>query len=746
MAHGKHAREWSKALAAATPQTKELVTAVQLERQNSVARLVGGGDPTALAQARARFNAISSTLDQASPGFDKIGHSEVTGDIGGIQTAKSQLLSMRARVDAGTVPIAEAFDYFGHYLDAISVGSEIVESDAPTPQVASAVATALSIVSASEQLSRSTALGLALVHNETLTPALAIEFSRLVGGYRTTIEAQAGQSPAVKAITTSPGWTRLIMMENTLLARALDPITSAPAKSGTTPTQAPITFTAQDWSDTTAEANNALLTLWNSDMIRAQDLATQAADNSSREALIVGGALLIAAVAAFVVSLLLANRLIARLRRLRNETLALANERLPRIMQRLRAGETVDVSAESTPLAFGSDEIGQVADAFNHAQTEAVGAAVTEAGTREGVRKVFLNIAHRSQTVVHRQLELLDEAESTQEDPTLLDIFFRLDHLATRERRNAENLIILAGGEPGRGWRNPVQLLEIVRSSVSEAVDFSRVKIVRAPDLMIAGSSVADLVHLLAELIDNAANFSPPQSQVEIRANVVGKGVAVEIVDQGVGMGQEQFARLNALLVDPPDFGVGTLSEDSRLGMFVVAQLARRNEVVVRLAESDYGGVRAIILIPSKLIVADAFSTSGGFPSTGSWRVGEGRGTAAVPELSGQLAQPVPTGSWSGDTGNGFDAPAQLPPYSGPADNGRAEPGSRARPSLPRRRRQASLAPELANDGAQYPPDTSAPPARTAEQARDMLSAIEIGTLQGRRADPGAPGSGTPTF
>lgn len=739
---GRHARDWSKALAAATPQTRELVTAVQLERQYSVVRLAsGGGDPGPLTQARARFDAISSALDQTSPEFSKIGHSEVTGNIGGIQTAKSRLLSVRAQVDAGTLPIADAYNYFGHFLDAISVGSEIVEADAPTPQVASAVATALTIVSASEMLSRSAALGAVLTHNETLSPALAIEFSRLVGGYRTSIESQAAQSAEIKAVTTSQDWLRLVMMENTLLARALDPITAAPSKSGATPTPAPMAFSAQDWADTTAQADNALLTLWDGQMLRAHNLAADTADAKARDALLVGGLLLAAAVAAFVVSLLLANRVIARLGRLRNETLALANERLPRIMQRLRAGEAVDVSAESAPLAFGSDEIGQVADAFNHAQTEAVSAAVTEAGTREGVRKVFLNIAHRSQTVVHRQLELLDEAESTQEDPTLLDIFFRLDHLATRERRNAENLIILAGGEPGRGWRNPVQLLEVVRSSVSEAVDFSRVKIVRAPDLMVAGSSVADLVHLLAELIDNAANFSPPQSQVEVRAGIVGKGVAVEIVDQGVGMGEEQLARLNAVLADPPDFGVGTLSEDSRLGMFVVAQLARRNDVAVRLAESDYGGVRAIVVIPSKLVVADAF------PSTGAWRAADARGSAAVPELSGQVAQPLPAAARAGDTGIGFDAPGQLPPYGGSGDNGLAESGARPRPSLPRRRRQASLAPELANDGAQpQPQEQSAPPVRTAEQARDMLSAIEIGTMQGRRADPGAPGSGSPTF
>ncbi len=726
---GMHARNWSKALAAATPQSRELVTAVQLERQYSIARLAdGGGDPGPLMQARVRFDAISAALDQTTPEFDKIGHSEVTGDIGGIQTAKARLASIRAQVDARTLPIADVYNYYSHFLDAISVGSEIVETDAPTPRVASEVAAALSIVSASEMLSRSAALGSVLAHGETLPPQLAIEYSRLVGGYRTSIEAQAGRSPEVKTVTTSPAWLQLIMMENTLLARALDPITAAPSEYDDTPTPAPMSFTPDDWSATTGQVDNALLTLWDGQMVRAHNLAAQAADRNAHNALVIGGVLLAAAVAAFGVSLLLANRVIGRLHRLRNETLALASEQLPRIMQRLRAGEKVDVSAESTPLAFGTDEIGQVADAFNRAQIVAVTAAVTEADTREGVRTVFLNIAHRSQIVVHRQLEILDEAESSQEDPALLDIFFDLDHLATRERRNAENLIILAGGEPGRGWRNPVQLLEIIRSSVSETVDFRRVKIVRAPDLMIAGSAVADLVHLLAELIDNAAYFSPSQSQVEVRANVVGKGVAVEIADQGMGMAGEQYARLNAVLADPPDFGVGTLSEDSRLGMFVVAQLARRNDVAVRLTESDFGGVRAIVVVPSKFIVAEAST------STGTWRaVSDPSG-----ELPGRVAQQVSAGSWSPDSGDGFAAPAPVPPHPGFAGNGHAEPGVRPRPALPRRRRQASLAPELTNE-ARRAPDLPGASDRTPEQARDIFSAIETGTMQGRQADPGAP-------
>ncbi|MFD7846517.1 sensor histidine kinase [Nocardia sp. NPDC059764] len=264
--------------------------------------------------------------------------------------------------------------------------------------------------------------------------------------------------------------------------------------------------------------------------------------------------------------------------------------------------EHLEIEAAAPVLYFGDDEIGQVARAFGHAHAAAVGAALTEARTREGVKSVFLDIAHRSQVVVHRQLEVLDAAQARQEDPALLDIYFRLDHLATRERRNAQNLIILAGGRPGRQWRNPVPLLELARSAAGETADYQRVRIGRLPAVFLVGAAVADVVHLLAELVDNAASFSPPQSWVEITGTAVARGVVVEISDQGMGMPAEDLDRRNELLSAAPDFAVTRLSEDSRLGLFVVSRLAARHGISVRLSDSDHGGVRAIVLLPTVLI------------------------------------------------------------------------------------------------------------------------------------------------
>jgi signal transduction histidine kinase len=719
VAQGRHARNWAAELQAATPVTREFVSAAQVERQLTLEQLAGAGpNQKDLLQARLRLDAVVRDLGSTSKTMESAGHKEITGNVPGFQMLTGQLASVRTQVDAGTLSVPDAYTFYAHLLDAISVGTHIVEADAPTPEVATELAKTVQIISASEMVSRSVALATVLANDAVLPPELAIEYSRLVGGYRTGIEtlaAEAGnpRATAARVVTTNPAWQRLAVMENTFLTRALDPLTAVASKPGTTPPQGPLPFTVAEWQDVSAQVNSALLDLWDGQAVHAHSLAAQAADRSARDAAAVGGVLLVAAIAAFMVSLLLANRIIGRLRRLRDGTLALADERLPEIMRQLRDRQQVDVDAESAALDFGTDEIGQVAEAFNHAHTAAVAAAVTEARTREGVRAVFLNIAHRSQVVVRQQLEILDEAESRQEDPDLLDVFFRLDHLATRERRNAENLIILAGGEPGRHWRKPVQLIDVIRSSVSEAVEFSRVKIARQPDMAVTGDTVADLVHLLAELIDNAATFSPPQSQVEVRGSIVGKGLAVEIIDQGTGMPAAESARINETFCNPPDFGVLTLSEDSRLGVFVVAQLAGRHDISVRLAESDYGGVRAIVLVPSKLLVDNASDDVPVVPPQSE--------PEPAPEPAIVRSAPEPQGS-----------PISFEP-SGSDHSG----GSSIRPPLPRRRRQASLAPELAKH-REAPPAPSVA-TRTAEQARAVLSAIANGTRQGRQARPDSP-------
>ena len=293
--------------------------------------------------------------------------------------------------------------------------------------------------------------------------------------------------------------------------------------------------------------------------------------------------------------------LIKRLAGLRQAALEMSIDRLPRVVARLRRGEEVVVAHEAPPLPYGADEIGQVGHAFNELQRTAVNSAVDEATVRRGLNEVFLNIARRSQTLLHRQLSILDRMERRADDPTELEDLFRIDHLATRMRRHAEDLVILAGAAPGRGWRNPVPIVDVLRGAVSEVEDYARISIRPMPEVAVVGRAVGDLIHLLAELLENATSFSPPHTRVNVGGELVSHGFAIEIEDRGLGMPAEAIAEVNLRLADPPEFDP---ANSAQLGLFVVARLAARHGIRVQLRGSPYGGVTAVALVPQELMVA----------------------------------------------------------------------------------------------------------------------------------------------
>jgi signal transduction histidine kinase len=310
---------------------------------------------------------------------------------------------------------------------------------------------------------------------------------------------------------------------------------------------------------------------------------------------------LIALVVAIVVSVKVGRSIVGRLRRLRAEALEMAGERLPTVVRRLQRGEMVDVEVETPPLEYGRDEIGQLGQAFNDVQRTAVQSAVEEASVRRGLNEVFLNIARRSQTLLHRQLALLDKMERRETEPQELEDLYRVDHLATRMRRHAEDLVILAGAAPGRGWRNPVPFIDVIRGAISEVEDYKRIDIRSLESSALLGRAVGDVIHLLAELLENAASYSPPHTRVQVTGQVLPNGYAMEIEDRGLGMAHEAIDEANRRLVEPPDFDP---ADSARLGLFVVAQLAGRHGIRVSLRQSAFGGVTAIVLVPGELVVA----------------------------------------------------------------------------------------------------------------------------------------------
>ncbi|MEV7599528.1 nitrate- and nitrite sensing domain-containing protein [Kitasatospora sp. NPDC089797] len=308
---------------------------------------------------------------------------------------------------------------------------------------------------------------------------------------------------------------------------------------------------------------------------------------------------LLGVVASLVVSVQIGRGLVTELTGLRNSALDLAGRKLPSTMRKLRAGEEVDIETEAPRPTGRDDEIGQVHRALGSVQRAAVTAAVERAEVLSGVSGVFVNLARRSQVLVHRQLTLLDAMERRTEDPSELADLFRLDHLTTRMRRHAEGLIILSGAAPGRAWRRPVPLVDVVRAAVSEVEEYARVEVHPLPRVAVVGHAVADLTHLVAELVENATGFSPPHTRVHIRGEQVGNGYAVEIEDRGLGMGPTALAAANRRIaaVEQTD-----LFDSDRLGLFVVSRLARRHDVRVSLVTSAYGGTTAVVLLPTGLL------------------------------------------------------------------------------------------------------------------------------------------------
>ncbi|MGK5676678.1 nitrate- and nitrite sensing domain-containing protein [Micromonospora sp. URMC 106] len=440
---------------------------------------------------------------------------------------------------------------------------------------------------------------------------------------------------------------------------------------------------------------------------------------------------LLAVVASIIISVTTARALLRQLERLREAAFRLANERLPGVVERLGHGEEVDVAKEAPPLEFGDDEIGQVGKAFNAVQETAIRTAVEQAELRRNVREVFLSLARRTQALVHRQLTLLDAMERREHDAEELEDLFRVDHLATRMRRNAENLIVLSGSTPGRAWRRNVPMVDVVRGAVAEVEDYTRVNVLPLGPVSLTGRAVGDVIHLLAELIENGLSFSPPHTTVEVRGQMVANGFAIEIEDRGLGMSEEDLAAANHRIVDQSELN---LANASRLGLYVVSRLTERHGVRVQLRESAYGGTTAVVLIPADLVTADDAdpSTSGGFPA------GAPSSPAPGATAPGPAERPVPAPV-------ALAEPQAAPrPQSAPdaADalptrtRGRGLPTTApAEERLPTRTRGASAQPAL--DGPTFPTGL---PVAAGRPAADAATPAEAGT--GPAAAQAAPADG----
>ncbi|WP_055590374.1 sensor histidine kinase [Streptacidiphilus griseoplanus] len=296
-----------------------------------------------------------------------------------------------------------------------------------------------------------------------------------------------------------------------------------------------------------------------------------------------------------------ARSMIIGMRTLRAAALDIAGHRLPDLVDRLSKTdpERVDTQVKPIPL-HGRDEIGEVARAFDEVHQQAVRLASEQALLRGNVNAIFTNLSRRSQGLIQRQLSLITDLENNEADPDQLENLFKLDHLATRMRRNGENLLVLAGEEPGRRWNQPVPLVDVLRAAASEVEQYERIELSGIPEADVVGPAVTDLVHLLAELLENATTFSSPQTRVHVTATRLPDArVLVEIHDKGIGLTGDDFAEINDKLANPPTVDA-TISR--RMGLFVVGRLAERHEIRVQLRPSgESAGTTSLVMLPAHL-------------------------------------------------------------------------------------------------------------------------------------------------
>ncbi len=759
-----------------------LIVSLQEERRLSLRRLASYGTfQSELMTQRDRTDGLTEEVTANLAELGDIGPATVRRDVEEFTQLMRDLPDLRSRVYAGTVSIAETFAFYNDIIDQFIEGTKGLALFAPDAESSYLQLIVPPLLTAADLMQRADALAAANLVGGGATTSDFRPYQGLVSAYHLELDATIPLADApvrdqFAALVGTTAWQRQSQVENALV------------RGGTT-----LPISEDLWRGAARDVGNGLMGVLTTQSRHANAVALEKVNSTLTQAIIAAVVVLTLAGTAITVALRLSSRLIGRLIRLRRETLDLAENRLPELVERVRSGADVRVDDEISLRGYGADEVGEVADAFNKAQLTAVAAAVQEAKTMEGTKTVFLNIAHRSQVIVHRQLKVLDEAERKQEDPEQLEMLFQLDHLSTRARRNAENLIILGGGQPGRRWRNPVSLTELVRGASAETENFARVKVAKLPKLAVNGQAVGDLVHLLAELIDNATSFSPPDSRVEVRANVVGRGVVLEIEDQGLGIVADRVEQLNDMLRNPPDFGIMALSTEPRLGLFVVARLAARHGISVTLRESAYGGTRAIVLVRSELLgevpvapdqsteSADSVDSVDPAPSDASPPEPNGatlpvvdvlRGTpvpglpllSSLPPIPIVIPQPgedlfrpqrpveepadEPVNGHANGTVNGsanghhvpdHDQPTEITKAIDPATlpppqvqhNGSIAPG---RPPLPQRRRQQNLAPQLRDETPTvWPPEEHVQLREdTPEQARSRLGAFQRGTRMAR--------------
>ncbi|MER5967454.1 nitrate- and nitrite sensing domain-containing protein [Streptomyces sp. NPDC002057] len=575
---------------------------IQLERRQSLLYLADPRGSDTLGSLRETRRATDRQIariraNATDPGVREEMRPVTAQRLTSLLEALEGLTSLRRSVEKRDIGRMQALDFYNRLVDpcySFLVTLHALENVEMDKQGRALVG----ITRARELLSREDALVLSALVADRVTAEEIREISDLVANREQFYEVNLELLPAAERerfekYWRSPGTQPLRTAENAIIEAG--------------PTDTPRAVTPAYWQDNASPVLDDLARENTAAGDRYQDRVQPAAYSVLLKAGVAGVLGFLALLASIVISVRIGRELVRDLRRLQKEAQEVSGVRLPSVMRRLAAGEQVDVTTEVPHLGYGQDEVGQVGQALNTLQRAAVEAAVKQAELRRGVSEVFVNLARRNQVLLHRQLTLLDTMERRTEDTDELADLFRLDHLTTRMRRHAEGLVILSGAAPSRQWRKPVQLMDVVRAAVAEVEDYERIEVRRLPRLGVGGPAVADLTHLIAELLENATVFSPPHTAVQVLGERVANGFTLEIHDRGLGMNPDALLDANLRLAETPEF---ELSDTDRLGLFVVSRLAQRQNVRVSLQTSPYGGTTAVVFIPAALLT-DAPETQG---------------------------------------------------------------------------------------------------------------------------------------
>ncbi|MFF5564938.1 nitrate- and nitrite sensing domain-containing protein [Streptomyces sp. NPDC012623] len=680
-----------------TKMTKEatnLAQALQAERDESAGPLTNGADAKDF-----RVQDRRTKTDRAKKGF-----LDTTVDIGNtdgdqaLESIRSNVTQIASQVNGINDIRKDAYNSDAHSLtvdaysgliDSLLSLSQDMAQATSNPDMIKRTRALAAFSSAKEYASIQRAIIAAALPADPKTKGKLNENDRLYGlaaakkernaltSFRALYEAMGGDAEALMAPLNGQGSPEIQASEkyaDRVLDRS-DGLAAQPNRS------------YLDWTD---QASTRIAAMKNIEATLLGEMEAKARElraSSQRDALINGAVILLVLGVSLVGAFVVARSMIRSLRRLQDTATRVAQDRLPELVRQLSDSDPqdVDTSVESVGV-HSKDEIGKVAAAFDDVHREAVRLAAEQALLRGNVNAMFTNLSRRSQGLIQRQLSLISELESREADPDQLSSLFKLDHLATRMRRNGENLLVLAGEEPGRRWTRPVPLVDVLRAAASEVEQYERIELAQVPPTEVAGRVVNDLVHLLAELLENATSFSSPQTKVRVTGHALPDGrVLVEIHDTGIGLSPEDLAAINERLASPPTVDV---SVSRRMGLFVVGRLSLRHGIRIQLRPSDSGGTTALVMLPVDVAHGGKKGPMGrpgqnGPGQGGSGQNGPGQGGPA----GGQLPAGAPGAAGGGRPGlgaapGGSPAPGLL--GSG-APLGQVGPGASPRAALPAR-------------------------------------------------------------